>query len=188
MGEDLTGVTEEEAKPKPIVGIVMGSFSDEPTMAKAAQVLQELGIPFEIGVVSAHRTPDEMIKYAKKAQLRGLRVIIAGAGGAAHLPGMIASETTLPVIGVPIKTEALGGQDSLFSIVQMPPGVPVATMAIGGAENAGLFAAEILALQDEKLAAKLITYKEELKAKVDAMGNDLATRGYTQIYIFGDSV
>jgi len=150
----------------PKVGIIMGSLSDWPTMKHAADVLTELDIAHESKVVSAHRTPDRLYDYAKAAKARGLKVIIAGAGGAAHLPGMTASMTTLPVLGVPIATKALSGQDSLLSIVQMPAGVPVGTLAIGnpGATNAGLLAAQILALEDEALARRL----EKLRAKQTA--------------------
>jgi 5-(carboxyamino)imidazole ribonucleotide mutase len=150
----------------PKVGIIMGSISDWPTMKHAADVLSELQVPHEAKVVSAHRTPDRLYDYAKAAGKRGLKVIIAGAGGAAHLPGMTASMTTLPVLGVPIATKALSGQDSLLSIVQMPAGVPVGTLAIGkaGATNAGLLAAQILALEDAGLAARL----EALRARQSA--------------------
>ncbi|MCK7605197.1 5-(carboxyamino)imidazole ribonucleotide mutase [Geobacillus stearothermophilus] len=148
----------------PIVGVVMGSHSDWETMRHACAVLEELGIPFEKKVVSAHRTPDEMFRYAETAEERGIRVIIAGAGGAAHLPGMIAAKTTLPVIGVPVQSKALNGLDSLLSIVQMPGGVPVATVAIGkaGATNAGLLAASILGLLEPR-------YMEALKARREAI-------------------
>jgi 5-(carboxyamino)imidazole ribonucleotide mutase len=141
----------------PIVGIIMGSASDAPTMAEAASVLDELGVPHELRVVSAHRMPHDMIAYAPDAERRGIRVIIAGAGGAAHLPGMVAATTSLPVLGVPIRSSALSGLDSLLSIVQMPAGVPVGTLAIGeaGAKNAALFAAQILALTDPALRARL---------------------------------
>jgi 5-(carboxyamino)imidazole ribonucleotide mutase len=139
----------------PLVGIIMGSKSDLETMRAAATTLQELGIPFELKVVSAHRTPDLMFRYASGAKERGIEVIIAGAGGAAHLPGMVATKTNLPVIGVPVESKALKGLDSLLSIAQMPAGVPVATMAIGGAANAALYAARILALRDDELARKL---------------------------------
>ena len=150
----------------PLVGIVMGSKSDWPTMKMAAEVLEDLQIPHERRVVSAHRTPQWMAEYAETAESRGIRLIIAGAGGAAHLPGMIASQTALPVIGVPVQSRALSGLDSLLSIVQMPGGVPVATMAIGeaGAKNAGLFAARVLALHDETLNTRLkdfITAQQE---------------------------
>ena len=150
----------------PLVGIVMGSKSDWPTMKMAAEVLEDLQIPHERRVVSAHRTPHWMAEYAETAESRGIRLIIAGAGGAAHLPGMIASQTALPVIGVPVQSRAISGLDSLLSIVQMPGGVPVATMAIGeaGAKNAGLFAARVLALHDETLNTRLkdfITAQQE---------------------------
>jgi 5-(carboxyamino)imidazole ribonucleotide mutase len=150
------------AKQKNIyVGIIMGSKSDWPTMEEAAKMLDEFGIGYEAEVVSAHRTPDKMIKYAESAKDRGLRLIIAGAGGAAHLPGMVASKTSLPVLGVPVKSRALDGLDSLLSIAQMPAGVPVATFAIGpaGAKNAALFAAAILALEDKALAVKLEKFR-----------------------------
>src|SRR3984885_14192054 len=142
---------------QPKIGIIMGSLSDWPTMKRAADVLDELAVAYEAKVVSAHRTPDRLYEYAKTARTRGLKVIIAGAGGAAHLPGMAASMTILPVLGVPVSTKALAGQDSLLSIVQMPAGVPVGTLAIGeaGAHNAGLLAAQILALEDPDLTARL---------------------------------
>jgi 5-(carboxyamino)imidazole ribonucleotide mutase len=145
----------------PLVGIVMGSRSDWPTMREAATFLTELGVPHETKVVSAHRTPDRLVKYAKEARGRGLRVIIAGAGGAAHLPGMIASMTTLPVLGVPVRSSALSGLDSLLSIVQMPRGVPVGTLAIGeaGAMNAGVLAASILSGNDKALAQRLEAWR-----------------------------
>lgn len=143
---------------KVLVGVIMGSDSDWPTMKEACEVLDELGISYEKKVVSAHRTPDLMAEYGKSARDRGLRVIIAGAGGAAHLPGMTAAYTTLPVIGVPVKSSTLSGLDSLYSIVQMPNGVPVATVAIGKAKNAGLLAARILSTTDEDLAAMLNDY------------------------------
>ena len=143
------------------VGIIMGSKSDWPTMEAAAKVLDEFGIGYEAEVVSAHRTPDKMMKYAASAKERGLRVIIAGAGGAAHLPGMVAAKTSLPVLGVPVKSRALSGLDSLLSIAQMPAGIPVATFAIGeaGAKNAGIFAASILALEDKVIARKLEKFR-----------------------------
>ena len=144
---------------RPLVGIIMGSDSDWPTLKGAAEVLEEFGVPHEVRVVSAHRTPDDMARYGKTAEKRGLRVIIAGAGGAAHLPGMVASHTVLPVIGVPVMTQALHGLDSLLSIVQMPAGVPVATVAIGNARNAGLLAVRILAVQDDRLRARLHEYQ-----------------------------
>jgi len=144
---------------KPLVGIIMGSDSDLPTMQAAAEVLAELDVPHEVKVVSAHRTPRDMVRYAEKAEERGLRVIIAGAGGAAHLPGMVASLTSLPVIGVPVMSKALQGLDSLLSIVQMPGGVPVATVAIGNAKNAGLLAARILGTADANLRARITEYR-----------------------------
>jgi len=153
---------------KPLVGVIMGSISDWDTMKHACDVLEKMEIPYEKKVVSAHRTPDYMFQYAEEARERGLKVIIAGAGGAAHLPGMVASKTTLPVIGVPVKSRTLQGVDSLLSIVQMPGGVPVATVAIGtaGATNAGLLAAEILGAFDEKIAEKLALYRKEMAQKV----------------------
>ena len=147
----------------PVVGVVMGSDSDLPVMQSAVDILGELGIGHEVRVTSAHRTPDEMIQYGKQAAERGIQVIIAGAGGAAHLPGMLASVTILPVIGVPVRTSALSGMDSLLSIVQMPRGVPVATVAVDNATNAGLLAARILALSDPELAAKVAARTEEMK-------------------------
>ena len=146
---------------QPVVGIIMGSNSDWPTMQAAARMLEEFGVPFEARVVSAHRTPDLMFEYAESARGRGLKAIIAGAGGAAHLPGMVAAKTTLPVLGVPVQSKALSGKDSLLSIVQMPKGIPVATFAIGeaGAANAGLFAIALLANNDAALAEKLETFR-----------------------------
>ena len=150
------------------VGIIMGSQSDWPTMKEAADLLDQLAIPYETKIVSAHRTPDRLWAYGKAAAGRGLQVIIAGAGGAAHLPGMMASKTRVPVIGVPVQTKALSGVDSLYSIVQMPKGYPVATMAIGaaGAANAGLLAAGILALHDPALAARLDAWRDALSASI----------------------
>ena len=155
--------------PKPQVGIAMGSESDLPTMQAAADILEEFGIPLEMRVLSAHRTPDRMTDYAKTARERGLKVIVAGAGGAAHLPGMIAASTTLPVIGVPVQTRTLNGLDSLLSIVQMPGGVPVATVAIGGAKNAGLLALQILATTDDTLAEALADFRASEISRVEAM-------------------
>lgn len=148
-------------KSKPIIGIIMGSKSDWPTLEEAAKVLDDFGVPYEAEVVSAHRTPDKLFRYAEAAQGRGLRAIIAGAGGAAHLPGMSASKTPVPVLGVPVKSKALDGLDSLLSIAQMPAGVPVATFAIGaaGAKNAALFAVSMLAHEDAKLAKKLDSFR-----------------------------
>jgi 5-(carboxyamino)imidazole ribonucleotide mutase len=153
---------------KPLVGIIMGSTSDWPTMKRSAEVLAELEIPHEKRVVSAHRTHDEMFRYAEEAAGRGIEVIIAGAGGAAHLPGMVAAKTVLPVIGVPIKTSTLNGLDSLLSIVQMPGGVPVATVAIGeaGAVNAGLLAAEILGIKDPSIRQRLSDRREAIRRRV----------------------
>ncbi|MBL9073496.1 5-(carboxyamino)imidazole ribonucleotide mutase [Tabrizicola sp.] len=148
------------------VGIIMGSQSDWPTMKGAAEILDELGIAYETKIVSAHRTPDRLWDYGKTAVSRGLKVIIAGAGGAAHLPGMMASKTRVPVIGVPVQTKALSGVDSLYSILQMPKGYPVATMAIGGAANAGLMAAAILATSDAVVAARLDAWREALSASI----------------------
>jgi 5-(carboxyamino)imidazole ribonucleotide mutase len=148
------------------VGIIMGSQSDWPTMKAAAEILDELGVAYETKIVSAHRTPDRLWDYGKTAVSRGLKVIIAGAGGAAHLPGMMASKTRVPVIGVPVQTKALSGVDSLYSILQMPKGYPVATMAIGGAANAGLMAAAILAVSDPAIAAKLDAWREALSESI----------------------
>lgn len=154
---------------KPVVGIIMGSDSDLPTMQPAADILKQFSIPYELTIVSAHRTPERMYEYAQSAHERGLQVIIAGAGGAAHLPGMTAALTTIPVIGVPVKlNNGVDGIDSLLSIAQMPPGVPVATMAVNGAQNAGILATEIVGLSDTVVQAKLAEYKEQLKAKVQA--------------------
>ncbi|KKE78898.1 5-(carboxyamino)imidazole ribonucleotide mutase [Bacilli bacterium] len=160
------------------VGIIMGSISDWETMQHTCNVLEQLEIPYEKDVISAHRTPDKMFDYAKSARDRGLKVIIAGAGGAAHLPGMVASQTTLPVIGVPVQTKALNGLDSLLSIVQMPGGVPTATVAIGkaGATNAGILAAQILGIFDEKIAANLQRNREEMQDKVAEMREELADK------------
>jgi len=160
------------------VGIIMGSDSDLPVMREAADFLSELGIEFELTVVSAHRTPDRLFEYAKAARAQGIGVVIAGAGGAAHLPGMVASLTTLPVIGVPIKTKALDGVDSLYSIVQMPPGIPVATVAINGAKNAGILAASILSLLDTKIAENLAKYKTGLCDMVHSKIDKLEKDGY----------
>jgi 5-(carboxyamino)imidazole ribonucleotide mutase len=156
----------------PQVGIIMGSISDRETMQGAADILASMGIAYEMQVVSAHRTPQKMVDYARGAAGRGLQIIIAGAGGAAHLPGMTASMTTLPVIGVPVKSQALNGLDSLLSIVQMPAGIPVATMAIGNSKNAGLLAARILALQDTRLAEQVAAHMRQMDADVQAMRLD----------------
>lgn len=165
-GSEFSGVA-------PPVGVVMGSSSDAPVMREAVEVLSELGVDTEFRVISAHRSPERMVDYARSAEDRGLSVVIAGAGGAAHLPGMIASLTTLPVIGVPVPTRHLGGNDSLLSIAQMPGGVPVATMAIGGARNAGLLAARILGLSDEALASRLEEFRLGLVDYSRAQDRDL---------------
>jgi 5-(carboxyamino)imidazole ribonucleotide mutase len=157
------------------VGIIMGSTSDWPVMRAAADLLAELNIPHETRIVSAHRTPDRLWAYGATAVERGLKVIIAGAGGAAHLPGVLAAFTTLPVIGVPVESGALKGVDALYAIVQMPPGVPVATVAIGGARNAGLLAAQILAVGDAKLAAKVAAFKQRLAEESRAKNRKLQT-------------
>ncbi len=158
------------------VGVIMGSISDWETMGHTCSTLAEFGIAYEKDVISAHRTPDDMFNYAKGARERGLKVIIAGAGGAAHLPGMVASQTTLPVIGVPVQSKALNGMDSLLSIVQMPGGVPTATMAIGkaGAVNAAIFAAQLIGAFDEEVAAKLTESRKKMQEKVAEMRDDLA--------------
>ena len=160
----------------PLVGIIMGSDSDWNVMQAAHEVLVELGIPCEVEVVSAHRTPDKMVRYGREAAERGLKVIIAGAGGAAHLPGMTASLTTLPVIGVPVPLKTLDGMDSLLSIVQMPGGIPVATVSIGGAKNAGLLAARIVGAFDADVQARLANYARELEAFVETKNTALKAR------------
>ncbi|GAB4049153.1 5-(carboxyamino)imidazole ribonucleotide mutase [Spirosoma litoris] len=159
-----------------MIGIIMGSLSDRKVMQEAADILTELGVSWEMDIVSAHRTPEKMVDYAKTARDRGLRVIIAGAGGAAHLPGMVASLTTLPVIGVPVKSSnSIDGWDSVLSILQMPGGVPVATMALDGARNAGILAAQIVGTFDEAVAQNLSQFKEDLKEKVAHMSHQLTT-------------
>lgn len=160
------------------VGIVMGSDSDMPVMAKAADILEELGISYEITIISAHREPDVFFEYAKSAEEKGFKVIIAGAGMAAHLPGMCAAIFPMPVIGIPMHTTSLGGQDSLYSIVQMPSGIPVATVAINGGANAGILAAKILATSDEELLARLREYSTSLKESVQAKDARLQEVGY----------
>ncbi|KAA9355258.1 5-(carboxyamino)imidazole ribonucleotide mutase [Larkinella humicola] len=157
-----------------MVGIIMGSSSDLKVMQEAADILTELGVSYEIDVVSAHRTPEKMVEYGKTARQRGLKVVIAGAGGAAHLPGMVASLTTLPVIGVPVKSSnSIDGWDSVLSILQMPSGVPVATVALNGARNAGILAAQIVGTFDETVAQRLHDYKEDMKAKVEKMSQEV---------------
>ena len=161
-----------------LIGIIMGSDSDLPTMKAAIEICEQFEIAHEVAIVSAHRTPERMVEYAQTAHERGLKVIIAGAGGAAHLPGMVASLTPLPVIGVPIQTKALQGVDSLYSIVQMPAGIPVATVSIGNATNAGLLAIQILATQDPALLAKVQSYRQSLKEMVLEKQARLAAVGY----------
>ena len=160
------------------VGIVMGSDSDMPVMAKAADILEKLGIEFEMTIISAHREPDVFFSYAKSAEEKGFKVIIAGAGMAAHLPGMCAAIFPMPVIGVPMHTSSLGGRDSLYSIVQMPSGIPVATVAINGGANAGLLAAKILATSDDEILKRLKAYSAELAAQVEAKDQRLQETGY----------
>lgn len=162
----------------PVVGIIMGSDSDLPTMQSAIAICEQFNVPHEVAIVSAHRTPDRLVHYGKTAGDRGLKVIIAGAGGAAHLPGMIAALTPLPVIGVPVKTSTLNGVDSLYSIVQMPRGIPVATVAIGNATNAGLLAVQILAAFDPILQQKVQDYRNQLTQSVLDKQNQLRDLGY----------
>lgn len=162
----------------PVVAIVMGSDSDLPVMQEAAKILDEFGIPLEVTIVSAHRTPGRMVRFAEMAAGRGIRVIIAGAGGAAHLPGMIASLTPLPVIGVPIQSRSLDGLDSLLSIVQMPPGIPVATMAINGARNAGLLAASIIGTGDPDVLTMVAAFKARLDHEITQKAESLESLGY----------
>ncbi|MGB9783558.1 MAG: 5-(carboxyamino)imidazole ribonucleotide mutase [Moorellaceae bacterium] len=164
---------------QPLVGILMGSDSDLPVMQAAAEVLAEFEVPYELRILSAHRTPEAALAYAREAATRGLEVIIAGAGGAAHLPGVLAAVTPLPVIGVPIRTKSLGGQDSLYSIVQMPRGVPVATVAIDGAANAALLAVQMLGIKDRSLRAKFVAYKDRLAREVEAKDQRLRVSGET---------
>lgn len=162
------------------VGIIMGSDSDLPTMMGAIAICEEFAIPHEVAIVSAHRTPQRMVIYAETAHTRGLKVIIAGAGGAAHLPGMVAALTPLPVIGVPVKTSTLAGLDSLYSIVQMPGGIPVATVAIGNAKNAGLLAVQMLAVHSPDLLEKVLAYRQQLKTLVSDKQNQLTALGARQ--------
>ena len=162
----------------PTVSIVMGSDSDMPVMAKAADVLEEFGIDYEMTIISAHREPDTFFEYAKTAEERGVKVIIAGAGMAAHLPGMCAAIFPMPVIGIPMHTTSLGGKDSLYSIVQMPSGIPVATVAINGGQNAGLLAVKILATSDSSLVSKLKAYSEKMKKAVEEKDKKLKENGY----------
>ena len=162
------------------VGVIMGSDSDLPVMKEAAEILDKFEVEYELTVVSAHRTPDRLYNYAETAEEKGLDVIIAGAGGAAHLPGMVAAVTTVPVIGVPVKTSKLSGLDSLYSIVQMPPGVPVATVAINGAKNAALLAVQILARSDEELKKKQKNYRKEMEEDVLKTAEKLEKQGYQE--------
>ena len=173
--EPATAMNQSREGPQPLVGVIMGSRSDWDTMSGTSETLDSLGVPHETRIVSAHRTPDLLFEYSEAAEDRGLEVIVAGAGGAAHLPGMVASKTILPVLGVPIQSRALRGLDSLLSIVQMPGGVPVATVAIGQAKNAGLLAVQILATYDEALAARLAAFRVDEVERVEAM--DLRVRG-----------
>jgi len=166
------------ASDTPLVGIVMGSDSDWPTMKAAAEACQEFGVPYEADVVSAHRMPEEMLSYGKEAAGRGLRVLVAGAGGAAHLPGMLAAVTPLPVIGVPVPLKHLDGLDSLLSIVQMPSGVPVATVAVGNARNAGLLAVRILAASDDALRARMEEFQASLRDQAKAKGQAVRDGGH----------
>lgn len=163
-----------------MIGIIMGSDSDLPVMSKAAEVLDRFGVKYHLTIVSAHRTPDRMYRFAKEAEEKRIKVIIAGAGGAAHLPGMVASLTHIPVIGVPIKTSSLNGLDSLLSIVQMPAGIPVATVAINNAENAALLALSILGTSDKEIAQKLKSYKESLRDMVEEKAGRLEQIGYRE--------
>jgi 5-(carboxyamino)imidazole ribonucleotide mutase len=164
---------------EPVVGVIMGSDSDWPVMSAAAEALDEFDVPYEVGVYSAHRTPQRMLDYARAAAGRGLRVVVAGAGGAAHLPGMVAAATPLPVVGVPVPLARLDGLDSLLSIVQMPAGVPVATVAVGGARNAGLLAVRILAVGDAALRARMERFQAELERSV--LAKDAALRARREI-------
>ncbi len=168
----------------PLVGIIMGSDSDLPVMSAAAEVLEEFGVAYEVAIMSAHRTPDRVEEFARGAAGRGLKVIIAGAGGAAHLAGVAAAYTELPVIGVPVLGKALGGADALYSMVQMPPGVPVAVVAINGAKNAGLLAVQILSTADEALRGKLVAYKARLCREVEAKAARLSDMGWRE-YLAG---
>ena len=164
---------------KPLIGIIMGSQSDLRIMKEAAEVLEELGIPYELTIVSAHRTPERLVEYASNARSRGLKVIVAGAGGAAHLPGMVASLTTLPVIGVPVKSSnSIDGWDSVLSILQMPAGVPVATVALDGARNSGILAAQILGTSDKVISKKLDQLKKVLKSRVESAAKKIESKGW----------
>ncbi len=165
---------------EPLVGIIIGSDSDLGVMSKTAEILDKLEIPYEFSIISAHRTPDRMYEYARQARKRGLKAIIAGAGGAAHVPGMVAAMTTVPVIGVPIQAKAIDGMDALFSICQILPGIPVATVAINGALNAGILAAKIIATNDEALADRLEAYATNMKETVEKKAAKLESIGYSE--------
>lgn len=165
-------------KSKPIIGIIMGSDSDLPVMADAAGIFDDFKVQYELTVVSAHRTPDVLVAYSTQALARGIKIIIAGAGGAAHLPGMVASMSPLPIIGVPIKTKSMDGLDSLLSIAQMPPGVPVATVAVNGAKNAALLAIQMLGMTDKKLQQKIVEYKKKMNIEVKGKAQKLSKIGY----------
>jgi 5-(carboxyamino)imidazole ribonucleotide mutase len=169
---------------KPLVGIIMGSDSDLPVMKAAAEMLEQFEVAYELTIISAHRTPNRLVEYAEGADKAGLKVIIAGAGGAAHLPGMCAAHTSLPVIGVPVESKALQGLDSLLSIVQMPPGVPVATVAINGAKNAGILAAEIIGSNDAKVHKRISEYKQKMREEVEKKAQRLEETGF-QKYLNG---
>jgi len=176
--KNVNNITMKQYNNKPLVSIIMGSDSDLQIMQDAANILDNFKIPYELTIVSAHRTPKRLVDYANSALGKGIKVIVAGAGGSAHLPGMIASLTSLPVIGVPIKTKNLEGLDSLLSIVQMPPGIPVATVAINGAKNAGILAASILGTNDKNILKKIILYKEKLKKEVTKKATKLERIDY----------
>ncbi|MBS4024439.1 MAG: 5-(carboxyamino)imidazole ribonucleotide mutase [Clostridia bacterium] len=174
----MSKTTNNQVKKQPLIGIIMGSDSDLKVMSGAAEILDKFSVPYELTIVSAHRTPARLFTYGTEAAARGLKAVIAGAGGAAHLPGMVAALTSLPVIGVPVESAALKGIDSLYSIVQMPPGVPVATVAVNGAGNAGLLAVQILAIGDQALFEKMSAYKESLKNMVEEKAGKLEEVGY----------
>lgn len=170
----------EDKVEKILVGIIMGSDSDLPVMEEAAKTLEDFNISYEITIVSAHRTPDTLYKYSEEALKRGIKIIIAGAGGAAHLPGMVAAISPLPIIGVPIKSKSMDGLDSLLSIAQMPPGIPVATVAVNGAKNAGLLAVQMLGILDNKMTNKIINYKKDLNKMVNLKASKLKKLGYRE--------
>lgn len=173
----------QESNNRPLVGIIMGSDSDLPIMSEAAKILDKFNISYDLTVVSAHRTPYRMVTYAKEVEKKGIKIIIAGAGGSAHLPGMVAALTPLPVIGVPVKTKTMNGLDSLLSIVQMPPGIPVATVAVNGAKNAGLLAVSILGTSDSALLKKVAEYRKVLKEQVEEKAEKLESAKYKKYLI-----